>query len=299
MTLPNFLVIGAGRSGTTSLHHYLGQHPDIFLPSVKEPNYFSLANETNPLNDRRDYWLLQNSVVESDAYEALFDAASGETALGEVTPSYLHHPHAPQRITELIPDIKLIAILRNPVDRAYASYISRLGNGWETRTEFGDAIQEEERRIRENVPLGIYNNRNVGNYATHLNRYFDLFHRGQIRIYVFEEFICDSQTVLRDIFSFLGVDNEFRPDTSTRHNPSALIRNPVLRQLWRRSTSLRQWVRPFFSVRVRHSAFQWLHRHTYKPTFPAELRSELAEYYRPEIKELERLLDRDLSLWSE
>jgi hypothetical protein len=299
MTLPNFLVFGAGRSGTTSLHHYLGQHPEIFMPPVKEPNFFAFMGEDIVVEDHYDNWLRQNSITDLDTYEALFEGADGAQAVGEVSPWYLFHPRAPERIKALIPHARLIAILRNPADRAYAAYIARRGNGWETLADFRSAILEEKRRMCENARLGIYNYRVRGNYASQLARYFELFERDQIRIYVFEEFRCDPLTVLRDIFSFLDVDEEFRPDTETRHNPSGFIRNPVLRELWRRSALPRQWARPLLSMRVRHAAFQWLHHDTYKPPFSPDLRAELIDYYRPDIQELERLLDRDLSFWLE
>jgi len=299
MTLPNFLVIGAGRSGTTSLHHYLGQHPDIFVPAVKEPNFFAFMGEDIVVDDHYDHWIRQNSITDLAAYEALFDGATIERAIGEVSPQYLFNRRAPERIKALVPQARLIAILRNPVDRAYAAYIARMGNGWETRTDFQSAILEEERRIRENVRPGIYNYRFRGNYAAQLAYYLEWFDHDQLRLYVFEEFRRDPHVVLRDIFDFLGVDVEFKPDTRTRHNPSGLIRNPVLRELWRRSATPRQWVRPLLSMRLRHAAFQWLQRDTYKPPIPPDVRQELIDYYRPDIQALERLLDRDLSFWLE
>jgi len=105
--------------------------------------------------------------------------------------------------------------------------------------------------------------------------------------------------VLKDIFGFLGVDEGFRPDTRIRHNPTGFIRNPILRALWQRSATPRHWLRPWLPMRARHAAFQWLQRDSYKPPFPADLRAELLEHYRPGIRDLERLLDRDLSLWLE
>jgi len=299
MTLPNFLVIGAGRSGTTSLHHYLRQHPDIYVPAVKEPNFFAYEEQEIAVEDHYDYWLRQHSVSDLRAYEALFDGVSNETAFGEVSPHYLFHHDAPERIRALIPHARLIAILRNPTDRAYVNYISRFANGWETRADFRSAILEEDRRLRENVRLGVYNYRFRGNYASQLARYFELFDQDQIRIYLFEDFSRDPHSMLRDIFEFLRVDGGFTPDMQTQHNPAGFIRNPVLRELWRRSASPRQWVRPLLPRQLRHAVFQRLHRNTYVPAFPADLRAEIIDYYRPGIRELERMLDRDLSHWLE
>lgn len=297
MTLPNFLVFGAGRSGTTSLHHYLAQHPQIFIPQVKEANFFAFTGEKITVEDHYDKWLLQNSVTDRDRYEALFDNVSGECAIGEVSPWYLFHSQAATRIKALIPEVRLISILRNPADRAYAAFVARRANGWEIQPDLHSAIDEEERRLRHNIRPGIYNYRARGNYAFQLKRYFDLFARDQIRIYLFEEFRQDPGATLLDIFDFLGVDIQFRPNIAERHNPSGQIRNPVLRELWRSSATMREWIRPHISMELRHNVSQWLHRNAYKPPFPPRLRAELIEYYRPDIQQLEGLLDRDLSLW--
>jgi len=299
MTLPNFLVIGSGRSGTTSLHHYLGQHPDIYVPAVKEPNFFTFTGREIIADNRIDQWIRQNSITDLAAYEALFDSATSERAIGEVSPQYMYTRRAPERIKALIPQARLIAILRNPVDRAYAAYISRMGSGWETRTDFRSAISEEVRRIRENVRRGSYNYRSSGHYVPHLARYLESFDRDQLGVYLFEEFRRDPDVVLRDIFNFLGVDDGFRPDTRIRHNPTGLIHNPVLRELWRRSDAPRRLVRPLLSKPLRDATFQWLHRNVYKPPIPPDVRRELIDYYRPGIHDLERLLDRDLSFWLE
>ena len=131
--LPNFLVIGAAKSGTTSFFTYLGQHPDIFISPVKDPNFFAFSGES-PL----DYhisdipWVL-GSVRKIENYKALFSRATFHSAIGEASGTYLFHPRAAERIYRFIPDAKLIAILRNPVDRAYSAWLMHQRRGKEKR----------------------------------------------------------------------------------------------------------------------------------------------------------------------
>src|SRR5262245_47722132 len=117
MTLPNFLIIGANRSGTTSLHRYLGAHPQVFLPRIKEPHFFMVDGIEIP-PDRPDARTMARMVHTYDEYQALFDSAAGKDAIGEASTGYLCHPNAPLRIHARLPNVKLIAILRNPVERA-------------------------------------------------------------------------------------------------------------------------------------------------------------------------------------
>ena len=111
MTLPNFLIIGAPKAGTTSLYSYFREHPAIFMPELKEPRFFGYEGQ----GDR-----IRFPVRTLEEYTALFDGVTTETAIGEATPHYLVYPVAAQRIRDLIPGVRLIASLRDPVDRAYS-----------------------------------------------------------------------------------------------------------------------------------------------------------------------------------
>ena len=111
MTLPNFLVIGAGRSGTTSLHHYLRQHPDVFVPARKSPSYFYCLDAPTPEDPTRRLETRSMFVSDPAEYEALFDEAGGATAVGEVSPAYLAATRVPDRIAEQLPHARLVAVL--------------------------------------------------------------------------------------------------------------------------------------------------------------------------------------------
>ena len=105
---PNLFVVGAPRAGTTSLYHYLRQHPEIYMSPLKEPHFFS---HSNPQSD--------TVVKHQDAYLRLFDAARGEKLRGEASPAYLADPDAPARIKDASPEAKIVAVLREPVSRAF------------------------------------------------------------------------------------------------------------------------------------------------------------------------------------
>src|SRR5215218_4707583 len=123
MTMPNFLIIGAGKSGTTSLYHYLGQHPEVFMSPMKEPKFFCFEGERpNFRGPGDDEEINRKCVTTIDAYRALFDGVACEKAVGEASSMYLYYPKAPERIDHHVAGVRLIAVLRNPVDRAYSSY---------------------------------------------------------------------------------------------------------------------------------------------------------------------------------
>ena len=132
MAMPNFLIIGAMKSGTTALYYYLEQHPQVYMSPVKEPNFF--CSEENSDGD---------FATRLGAYQDLFRDVSGEKAIGEASHCYLYEPEAAARIQEYITDAKLIAVLRDPVDRAYSHFLHMVRNGSEPLTDFALALREE------------------------------------------------------------------------------------------------------------------------------------------------------------
>lgn len=298
MTWPGFLVIGAGRSGTTSLHHYLGQHPDVFLPPVKSPSHF-LCPDVPDAVDRDLRAQVRNMVADPREYEALFDGVTTERAAGEVSPGYLASVHVAPRIARRIPDARLIAILRNPVDRAWARFVGRRRDGLEPRTDFHQIIRDELREpLDRDVAFGTY----LASGVSHrfLSSYFASFPREQIRIHLFEDLTNDPAAVAADLFSFIGVDPGFAPDTSRRHNRSGgVIRSPVRRWLWTRSVRLREALRPALPQTLRDVTFDLFASDLERTSIDPDLRGELTALFRQDTERLQELLGRDLSRWLE
>jgi hypothetical protein len=295
--LPNFLVIGAAKSGTTSLYHYLRQHPEIFMSPVKEPRFFAL--EGHPLDFRGpgDERFRLGTTTTLEAYRELFEGVSDERAIGEASVLYLHHPAAPEAIARHIPGVKLIAVLRNPVDRAYSGFLIKLRDGYEPLTDFEQALRVEPQRIAEGWYY-TWHYRDQGFYHRNLLRYFERFDPSQVRVYLHEDFERDPHGMLTDIFRFLGVDDGFRPDLRTRHNASGRPRSPRLQRLLTRAHPVKEAAKSVIPEEWGHRVIARLQTgNLERPPLPSETRAHLVEGYRDDIRQLEGLIGRDLSHW--
>lgn len=296
MTMPDFLIIGAEKSGTTVLYHYLKQHPQIYMSPVKEPNFFSFEEGQKP-KSAGPARFTTDPITDVEAYQRLFDGVSGEKVIGEASPGYILVSEAPARIRNYIPEVKLIAILRDPVERAYSNYLHACWLGFEPITDFAQALEKEETRIRGGWG-GLWRYKQKGFYYGQLRGYFATFDEDQIRIYLYEDFRDDPAGVLQNIFSFLGV-GEFIPDTNVRLNVSGVPRNKALH------SAVVALNRPLLKKLVPNSLLQKLREPVRNATMakPPELspqvRRQLVEVYREDILKLQDLIDRDLSGWLE
>ncbi len=212
--LPDFLVIGAQKAGTTSLFSYLTTHPHISRPLKKEIHYFDTRWH------RHENW-----------YRSHFPATGDGMLTGEASPCYLFYPMAPARVAKLLPDVRLIVLLRDPVARAYSHYQQSRNKGFET-CSFEEAVAAEPQRLREDEPLlnghpdagtvafkkNAYLTR--GHYAEQLARWFEEFQREQFHIIKSEAFFADPQQTCSDVFSFLGLPDHAVPSLKV-HNPGA------------------------------------------------------------------------------
>jgi len=299
--MPTFLVIGAAKSGTEALCAYLGQHPDVFMCPQREPNFFEAEGRPEiPYRGPGDAaWLgPQMWTASLDEYQALFAGADHQRALGEGTASYLYCNDVPARIHRHLPHARLIAILRNPVDRAYSAYSMMRGNGRESLGRFVDALAAEDQR-RADGWEPIWHYARMGFYAEQLRRYDDLFAPDQLRVVLYDDFEERPDEVLSELFQYLGVDDAFVPDTSRRHNVSLVPRSSALHRLTVGRFAPRRAVKAVVPTRVRarlrrHVQEQNLVRPT--PLDPA-LRAQLVETFRPDILELQTRLGRDLDAW--
>ena len=286
MTLPNFMIIGVAKAGTTSLYRYLDQHPQVFMCPEKGTNFFGYEDARAwKWTDEGDPPLLQHFQVKTfEAYEALFAGTSAEIAIGEVSPQYFRCPTAARRIHECIPDVKLVASLRNPADRAFSGFLMRTRRGEVVKSSY-EELTPEASHVRE------------GFYYKRMKRYFDIFAKHQIKIYIFEEFKKDPAKVVVDLFDFLGVDTNFVPDTSTRHNPAGVPKNRLLNRLFFDPTLIRiaKSVLPESVQRMAKRVQQQNLKPP--PKSPADLQAKLLDLYREDILKLEALLERDLSIW--
>ncbi|HHP7229388.1 MAG TPA: sulfotransferase [Xenococcaceae cyanobacterium] len=293
--MPNFLIIGAAKAGTTSLYSYLKQHPQIYMSPIKEPRFFALEGEKLDFRGPTQS-INQTSVTTLAEYHQLFQEVTTETAIGEASTVYLSSPKAPERIKHHLPDVKLIAILRDPSERAFSSYTHLVRDGYETLS-FTEAIAAEAIRIEENwQPLWYYQKR--GFYYQQLQRYLELFKPEQIKIYLYEDLAIDSAALIQDVTRFLGVDDTFTPD-STRKNVSGIPKNRLLQNLLTKKNPIKSVLKPLLPEPLRQSVLQSLTKSNLgaKPTLSSEMRQKLIAIYREDILKLQDLIHRDLSQW--
>jgi len=291
--LPNFIIFGAGRSGTTSLYEYLRQHPQVFMSRVKEPNYFAFDGKIP--DGPGATWLRATSVTTREAYEALFANAADVRAIGEASARYLREPNAAARIHALLPDVRLVAILRNPVERAFSTYLAHRRDGYDPAPTFEEALADQDRRRRERWPFGPFVD--AGFAGQQLIGYRRLFAPTQLRIYLYEDLVSDARGLMRDLFTFLNVDASIVPDVSRRYGRTGVIRNPVVRLFWRHTQRLRIRVGPLLPSTWRHHANAWAIRDLVRPELRPESREALLRLYRDDTLLLQDLLGRDLSTW--
>ena len=297
MSLPNFFVVGAGRSGTTSLHHYLGQHPDVFLPAVKSPSHFYCIDHPESSSLQRKLVTRDYFVRDRKSYESLFSRTLGAAAVGDVSPAYLASRLVPRRIHESVPDARIICILRNPVDRFFARWVGQLRDGYEPQRDLDLLIVKElDAPIDLDDTAGTY--LAAGFVSETLGRYIEVFGRSNVLILFFEDLVADAGTLIGDMFRFLGVDDSVRIDTSVRHNQSGgVIANPVLRRAWSATATPRAFVRPWVPAALRRGAFNVVGRSLQKPDFSPSARQRLVGAYDSEIRALESLTARSLDAW--
>jgi hypothetical protein len=303
MTMPNFLIIGAAKSGTTSLYHYLKQHPQIYMSAVKEPAFFAVDGTKFAFRGPWRRWASRNTITNIEAYCALFQEVRDEVAIGEASTAYLVHPRAPERIKHYIPEVKLIAILRDPVKRAYSDYLMRRLYGEPPAADLGQAIRRREACVRKNWGLG-QRYVDVGFYYTHLKRYFDIFDPAQIKVHLYEDFKTDPVSILQDIFRFLGVDETFIPDLSFEYNVGGIPKHEVWRAFLTRLNLIKPALKPIIPATLRQRIANHLsnlqRRGLVKPPpLEPDVRAELIQIYREDILKLQDLIRRDLSRWLE
>lgn len=299
MNVPDFIIIGAPKGGTTSLYHYLRQHPQIYMSVLKDSHFFLHDGATPCMGGPSDKDRNREMIKTWSAYQKQFQAAGPDQVCGEIGVRYLDSPAACQAIRRRLPEVKLIVILRQPVERAYSHYRMYRRNGSELCETFEQALADEPRRLQEGWFRALH--QHLGYYHQHLKPYFENFSREQIRVFLFDELKADPAGLMRDLFVFLGVDPEFRPDMMTRFNRAGEIANPMLRWAWSASRGLRSRATPMVPVQMRGRLVSWMASRPVKPHAAPPLAEQtqraLLEAYREDIQRLSELLGRDLSHW--
>lgn len=297
--MPDFLIIGAAKCGTTALHRYLSEHPQIYMSPTKELNFFALEGTDcsiykGDISGRQSPNLINNL----EEYKSFFEQALNEQIIGESSPLYMLHPSAAQNIKNHLPYAKLISILRNPVDRAYSDFLFNLGRGTEPITSFTEAIQAEPQRIRDQYWYR-WHYKSRGFYFEQIQRYFKLFDSAQIKIILYEELQHNTSTVLKDIFRFLGVDPSFQPEYSRKHNVTYVPRSRLISQSLQSKNSVAHNLKNIIPKEIRRQFKQKIMSWNQQEfaELSLEIRQQLNKEYRNDIFQLQDLIQKDLSSW--
>jgi hypothetical protein len=305
MKLPNFLIIGTAKSGTSSLYHYLVQHPQVFMCFPKEPTFFGHEGESGLFNgpgDNDEHYRTR-MITRFGAYAALFRGVKQEKAVGEASIFYLYLRKAPATIKKYVPHATMFAVLRNPADRAYSNYLHLRRQMREPYT-FTRALDEERARIANNWNE-FWHYKSLGFYYEQVKRYFETFGRQQVNIYLYEDLQKHPLSVMKNIFEILEIDTSFVPDVSRKYNVSFLPKNRAFGKLMsyaaRVTVGSKKYLPKTQHWRVR-KGLRFIDRaetlnRVPPPPMPEDIRNVLLEDYREDILRLEELLQRDLSSW--
>jgi len=289
---PDFLIVGAAKSGTTSLFHYLKQHPDIYIPEVKECRFFSqLPKNYKGLGAE---FFPNSGITDKDEYFGLFEGR-GNKICGDISNDYLYYyKESIGNIKKYLGDeVKIIIILRNPVDRAYSNYMHAFRDGWENIT-FEDSIIEETSRINDNWGWP-YHYINTGFYYLQVKAYLDSF--SDVKVFLFEE-LKDNDTFMKSIFGFLGVNSCDLPVSKEMHNESGYPKSKVIHKLVNYNGKLKEFLKPIAKTILPNNILNEIkNKNLIKKEINKKTRVYLNAMYSDDVTNLAKLIKKDLSYW--
>jgi hypothetical protein len=295
--LPTFLVIGVQKAGTTSIYQYLQQHPQIYMSPVKETNFFGkdwdkFASETKNRSSNNS-----NNIDSFEKYCQLFEAATDELALGEVSPNYLFRGEkAAKHIKSQLPEVKTIAILRNPIDRAYSDYLMAVRDAKAKGTSFADRV-----KYKSATDYAI----RKGFYYEQICHFFREFGADRVKVYLYEDLCQDPVRMMQDIYQYIGVDSAFVPDVAKKSQTARIPKNRFINNLLNRENPLRSFAAKTLSIflpletrqKIRSRSIELNSRGKSNEFLLPETRQQLLQLYREDILNLQDLIQRDLSAW--
>jgi hypothetical protein len=291
VALPNFIVVGAAKAGTTAMYWYLAEHPAVFMSPVKETNFFAYNLDAAGRLLYGDPDVHRFPVKTLEEYEGLFREVGSATAIGEASPLYLESPQAVGRIRDLLPAARIICSLRHPVDRAYSDYLMYLRRR-------GRPF-DPDRELISTAAWARPDSRwmQVSRYYGQLARYFEAFPQDQIHVLLFDDIKQSTLAATQAVYRFLDVDSTYLPDLETPHAPGGVPASRLLEGFLARSAlspALRPWVPTRAANWVRRLRARTMRK---APALPPALRSELTAHFRDDIERTSGLIGRSLEHW--
>lgn len=299
---PDFFVIGAPKAGTSALHSALAQHPQLFLSSPKEPKYFMCGDSPPPAyKGPGDAHSNQEWIWQRERYLRLFDGAGEGQLTGESTPFYLYNRDARRRIAADRPDAKLVAVLRDPVDRAYSNWMHLWMDGLEPRADIVEAVRREPQRVDDGwAPFWHY--QRLGMYGRQLDDLFDHFPREQVLLLRYRELVETPDAALGRVFAFLGVrgeDVDRLPSDNSRPFVRDGVRARTVGPVIRAGAAVGQFLPPQVWRRVSKPLITQLQKggETGRPKLTPEQRNILLKPHLEDIALLEEVTGESFADW--
>jgi len=296
--LPDFLIVGAAKSGTSSLWYYLKQHPQIFMPEIKEPWFFAYANDPPNFSYPKR---LNKIITQFDDYIKLFVKLKSNQIAGEASPVYLFlYEKSIHNIKKYIPhwrNLKIIIILRNPIERAYSNYLHHVKVGVE-HLPFEEAIKKEEERERNNCGIGFQYVK-FSFYYKMVEAYLENFR--YVRVYLFEDLKQNPLKLIKNLFTFLNVDSNFIPKDIRKYNVSGIPRNKmssIIISFLAKPNLFKDIIKvvsPLSSLQKLKSNLEA--KFLIKPEMDKQVKKLLIDIYKDDIIKLQYLIQRNLRHW--
>lgn len=299
---PDFFLVGAPKAGTSALHAALALHPQLFLSRVKEPKYYMCGDSPPPAyKGPGDAHSNQEWVWQRERYLDLFDGAADDQLRGESTPFYLYNRDARRRIAADRPDAKLIAVLRDPVDRAYSNWMHLWMDGLEPRADIVEAVRRERERI-DNGWAPFWHYQSMGMYGRQLQDLFEHFPREQVLLLRYRELVDEPDRVLNRVFDFLGVQTQEIaqiPSDNSRPFVKDGVRARTVGPVIRAGAAVGQFLPPKVWRTVSKPLISQLHKggETGRPRLTPEQRTILLRPHLEDIALLEELTGESFEQW--
>ena len=283
----DFFIVGAPKAGTTSLYHYLSEHPQVEMSSQKEPDYFS----DKAIHEQGMYYA-KNRVDTLDKYESLF-VQKESVVYGEASVSYLFYENVAEDIKKYNPNAKIIIMLRDPIERAFSHYLMdyRLGL-------ISDSFENVLAKIskHKNAHLFYQQYIEVSKYAKQIQRYLDFFKKENILFIDYEDFKKNVSKTVDQVYNFLNISTEFVADINTKHNTFIMPKNKIIRLIYS-FVFLRKILTFLFPVYLVKNIRVLLFKSDKKPELLKETRSLLSIIFNDDIKKMEEVLAKNYSKW--
>ena len=294
LNLPNLLIVGAAKSGTTSLHNYLRQHPEIFMTKHKEPHF--LINSDIGKNR------IHNAVLTLGEYKSMFKTSRCYKYKGESSVMYLTYPDfSIKNINKYLSnDVKIIIILRNPIERAFAGYLHNFRYNSDENLSFEQAIEQSEKRYHEILDITpdtryLY----VGENYRKVKTFIDEF-KENVHVIFYDDYVDNIDLCLAEIFDFLGI-KKVPIDTTKRYMEGGwMFKSTFLRDIIIPSNKVKSLFKGILPIRMIRQGLRKLVMYmctVNTPNLTVKMREKLKSYYNQDILQLSRLLNKDLSHW--